>query len=166
VILPVDPLIAGQLTMRPWRAGDAALLARAWADPEIARWTAVPDDISVTAAARWIGGSERRRETAVAFDRVIESNGSVAGEIGLAPIDWDRGAAQVGYWILPECRGQGLAASALRAITGWVQAELPLKMLVARCDPANGASIAVASAAGYTLERADPEGFDLYVYRA
>ena len=41
--LPDPPLRSGDLRLRPWRLDDAPALVAAWADPEIQRWTAVPE---------------------------------------------------------------------------------------------------------------------------
>jgi RimJ/RimL family protein N-acetyltransferase len=58
----------GAVALRPWRPADAPALAAAWADPDIARWTAVPEDRSVEAAARWIAGWDERRRRGLALD--------------------------------------------------------------------------------------------------
>ena len=63
---PEPPPTDGVVVLRPWRAADARALAAAWADPEIQRWTAVPDARGVGDAARWIavgtrGASEASR---------------------------------------------------------------------------------------------------------
>ena len=109
-----------------------------------------------------------RRRAGRSVDFVINepAGPAVAGEIGLAPIDWERRATLVGYWLLPEWRGRGLAVAALRLLTPWAVATMSLRLLVARCHPDNSASVAVAEGAGYSFERVDSEGFHLYVYRA
>ena len=168
ISLPARGLISDRVRLRPWLPDDTAALVTAWADPEIARWTAVPPNSDLTAARRWIEGDAARLAAGMAVDLVVcePLEAAVLGEIGLGPIDWERRAAQVGYWTAAPARKRRLASAALGLLTSWAVDELSLRLLVARCHPANVASSAVASAAGYSVERSDSEGFDLHVYRA
>jgi RimJ/RimL family protein N-acetyltransferase len=153
--LPWPPLAVDEvaIALRPWGSGeaDADALAAAWADAEVARWTAVPADASVAAARRWIQGEERRRAAGVAMDLVITELGSprqIHGEVGIAMVDADRRWAELGYWLAPGSRGAGRAAAAARLFADWVLRELPVARLVARTQPDNAAAGRVAEAAG------------------
>jgi RimJ/RimL family protein N-acetyltransferase len=153
--LPWPPLTLPEhkLALRPWGAhpGDAAALAEAWTDPEVARWTKVPEQHDQAAAARWIAGEEARRKAGQAIDLVIAeaSDPSVIhGEVGLALVEQYRGWAELGYWLGPESRGEGRAAAATRLFVDWALRELPLKRIFVRVDPANPRSAAVAERAG------------------
>lgn len=155
--LPWPPLAdsATQIGLRPWGAGedDAAALAAAWADPEVARWTAVPPDTSVEAARTWIRGEEGRRSQGVAMDLVIsklDEPRRVLGEIGLVMVDADQGWAELGFWLAPDQRGGGRAAAAAALFTDWVLRELPVRRLFARTQPDNPKAGRVADAAGLT----------------
>ena len=81
--LPDPPLADEGLLLRPWTIGDAAELVAAWADPDIVRWTGVPDQRDLPAAERWIAGELARRQRGMALDLVIEVGGAVVGEVGL-----------------------------------------------------------------------------------
>ena len=59
----------------------------AWADPEIQRWTGVPERRDLAAAERWIAGDEARRERWLSLDLVVDLGGAVAGEVGLSAFD-------------------------------------------------------------------------------
>jgi RimJ/RimL family protein N-acetyltransferase len=153
--LPWPPLgsDAAGVALRPWGAGehDAEALAQAWADPEVARWTAVPADASVVAARRWIQGEERRRAQGVAMDLVVTELGSprrIHGEVGLAVVDAERRWAELGYWLMSESRGAGRASAAVRLFADWVMRELPVARLIARTQPDNERAGRVAEAAG------------------
>lgn len=155
--LPWPPLVDGvsQVCLRPWGASpsDAGALARAWADPEIARWTAVPRDHDEAAAARWIAGDEAKRESGRALDLVIAPYGGsdvVHGEVGLVVVEPERGWAEIGYWLAAEARGAGRASIAVGLFAQWTLHQLPIERLFARTDPANPASAAVAERAGFT----------------
>lgn len=142
------------LALRPWGSTptDAAALAEAWADPEVARWNAVPADAGPEAAARWIAGEGIRRDAGVALDLVItdaEDRTAVLGEVGLVVVEPERRWAEVGFWVLADHRGSGLATSALDLFSGWVLANQPVKRLFARTRAENVAAAAVARGAGY-----------------
>jgi RimJ/RimL family protein N-acetyltransferase len=136
-----------QVGLRPWRPADAEALAAAWADPEIARWTAVPEDRSVEAAARWIAGWDERRRRGLALDLVVTAadDDAVLGEVGVAFVTEP---PTMGWWVVAAARGQGVATAAVRR---FVEDFLPVDEVVAEVDEANPASVAVARAAGFTI---------------
>ena len=139
------------LVLRPWAVDDRDVLVAAWADPEVRRWTAVPDDASPDAAARWIAGSWRRREEGLALDLVGVSvdDGRILGEVGLAAFDPARRAARIGWGTAASERGRGVATAMVRAMTGWAHdGPLALRVVVAGVDPANPASVTVVRRAG------------------
>jgi RimJ/RimL family protein N-acetyltransferase len=139
----------GVVVLRPWRPDDAGSLAAAWADPEIARWTAVPADRSAEAAARWIAGWDERRRRRLALDLVVApaaAEATVLGEVGASFVD--RPPA-LGWWVRPEARGQGIAVRAVRLFVGSLLAAGFVTELVADVDADNLASVAVARHAGF-----------------
>lgn len=152
VPLPDPPLGDGRVRLRPWAPDDAPVLVAAWHDPEIARWTGVPPETDEAAALRWIAGDAHRRARGVALDLVVDLDGTVVGEVGLADIDPDRRSAEVGWWITPERRGAGLATAAARLVSAWAVSELFVDRVIARCHPDNPASAGVAHAAGFVSD--------------
>lgn len=155
--LPWPPLAdpATQIGLRPWGAGedDPAVLASAWADPEVARWTTVPEDASIEAARTWIRGEEVRRSRGLAMDLVISQLDQprvILGEIGLLMVEPDKGWAELGFWLTPGARGSGRASGAAAVFVDWVLRELPVQRLFARTQPDNPKAGRVAEAAGMT----------------
>lgn len=153
--LPWPPLADPdtQIGLRPWGAGEQhpAVLAAAWIEPEVVRWTSVPDDTSVEAARTWIRGEEARRSKGLAMDLVIsqlDQPRTVLGEVGLVMVEPEKGWAELGYWLVPEARGAGRAAAAASLFAEWVLRELPVQRLFARTQPENPRAGAVAAAAG------------------
>ena len=139
------------IVLRPWAGADAPALAAAWNDPEIARWTGVPADRSVEAAARWIAGWDERRRRGSALDLVVaavDDQGPVLGEVGAAfrPLP-----PSVGWWTAAAFRGRGYATRAVRLFCGGLLASGAAAELVADVDPANAASLAVARHAPLTV---------------
>jgi RimJ/RimL family protein N-acetyltransferase len=136
---------------------DAAALAAAWAEPEVARWTAVPrlpQNRDRAAAARWIDGEPERRSRRLALDLVVGSpddgGRTVLGEVGLTRFD-ERGRAELGFWLAPPARGRGLATEAVTAVTRWAHTDLGLTRVWARTEPANARAAMVLVRAGFVL---------------
>jgi RimJ/RimL family protein N-acetyltransferase len=150
VPLPDPPLVEGPVVLRPWELLDAADLVAAWADPDIARWTGVPPGTDDDAARRWISGDAHRRARGLTLDLVIEVDDEVVGEVGLAEIDPEKATAEIGWWIAPHRRGEGLAARAASLVASWAVEELCVDVVVARCHRANPASAGVAKSAGFS----------------
>jgi len=148
---PDPPLAEGDLVLRPWGEEDAPILARAWADPAIRRWCAVPEDTSQEAARRWIAGSGQSRADGLALDLAIVHCGCVAGEVGLGPIQWAHRRAAVGFWLDAAHRRNNLAAKALALLADWALSHLPLDTLVGEASSENPASGWTLKAAGFTL---------------
>jgi ribosomal-protein-alanine N-acetyltransferase len=152
----------GVLVLRPWAPADAGALAAAWADADIAHWTAVPTDRSETAAAAWIAGWDERRRRGLSLDLVVAAvtdEATVLGEVGAAFVTRP---PQVGWWLLPGARGRGLATRAVRLFCDRLFAAGAATELVADIDPGNPASRAVAIGAGFTpTGRADTPGPDM-----
>lgn len=152
VPLPDPPLAVGRVQLRPWALGDVDALVAAWHDTEIARWTGVPPRTDAAAAERWIAGDAHRRARGLSLDLVIDVDGVVVGEVGLASIDPVRLTAEVGWWVAPDHRGRGHATTAARLVSTWAVSELCLDAVVARCHLGNPASAGVARAAGFVLD--------------
>jgi RimJ/RimL family protein N-acetyltransferase len=163
VPLPDPPLSDGHLTLRPWRLPEAAALVAAWADPEVARWTGVPPTPDAVAARRWIEGDADRRAHGLSLDLVMDVDGTIAGEVGLAAIDVSARTAEIGWWVSPAHRGQHLATRAAALVAGWTVEELCVDTVLARCVVANPGSGGVARSAGFELVAEDAE---LWRFRA
>lgn len=155
--LPWPPLVHAEagFSLRPWGGAptDADVLTAAWNDPEIARWTKVPNVTDRDAAGLWIRGEERRREGGMALDLVIaelDNPAHVLGEIGFVVVEPDRLWAELGFWLAPDARGRGIATAAVRGFTEWVMRDLPIRRLFAQIQPENPRSAGVVDRAGYT----------------
>ncbi len=159
------------VALRAWSAADAPALAAAWAVADIAAQATVPGTGSVADAARWVDGAAARREMGLALDLVVGpvDGDAVWGEVGLARLvlvagDRRREECEVGWWVLPDHRGRGVATAAARLLVGWALSAGPglaRDRVVARIDRAAAASEAVAARAGLArigLARIGPLG--------
>lgn len=164
----MPPLRGPGVALRPWASdfGDGITLSRAWNDPDVVRWTTVPDDRSVEAARRWIGEEGVRRDQGLAVDLVATEPGEpdrVYGEVGFVLVEPDRLWGEVGYWLFPEARGEGRAGVALRLFTDWVLHDLGIRRLFARTNAANPGAGKVAQRAGYDLAGQLDGGVEVWV---
>lgn len=156
IALPDPPLADPSvgIVLRPWAAtpADAEALAAAWADPEIAAATRVPDDTSADAAARWIAREPARRAAGRSLDLVVAplvGGDAVLGEVGLTTIDRERRRAEMSWWIAAGHRGRGLGGRAARLLADWALSPAgDFDQVWARIAPGNSASARVAAAAG------------------
>ncbi len=166
--LPWPPIIREKAALRPWGAtpADAGALASAWADPDIARWCAVPAARGEDDAARWISGEGARRDSGLAMDLAITQPGeseTVLGEVGFVVVEPQQGWAEIGFWVAPSARGEGRASSAVDAFADWVLADLPITRLFARVSKDNPASSVVAQRAHFERAGELPDGTLVWV---
>ena len=161
------------LTLRPWRAGDAADLVAAAGDEAMLRWTGVRTGTPETAAA-WL--DQQRQGWADGSRCSFAVIGEPSGDPGGKPRDGgERGGgtllgnvvlkrggrapevAEVGYWTVAAARGRGVASRAVRVLAGWAWAEHPrLRRLELFHRSDNPASCRVAVKGGFAYERTLP----------
>lgn len=161
------------LLLRLWDAGseaDAAAYLRGFADPEFRRWNNPPgyvDDLDTARLAVRHRAKLWDEGTAGAF-RVAEDDGeddreddggagaeagrgTVLGNVTLNAPYWPNRSATVGYWVLPEARGRGVATRALRLVVDWAFG-LGLHRIALDHAIGNVASCRVAERAGFAHE--------------
>jgi RimJ/RimL family protein N-acetyltransferase len=146
------------LRLRSWDAGsdtDAETWLRGCLDPEFRRWN--------TPLKPWtdLGGARetlraRARDAAeggsASFRITDEASGAVLGHIGVNEINRPLKLARVGYWVLPEARGRGVATRALLLASRWAFAELGLYRLELGHAVGHDASCRIAERCGYAHE--------------
>jgi len=123
------------------------------ADPDVLRFTRIPEPPPDGFAARWIaayaaGREDGTREGFAAVDR----DGRFLG-IGLAP-EIDRAAAELelGYIVTRSARGRGVATRILELLTAWAFDEVGAQRIALIIDTGNHASDRVAERCGYQRE--------------
>jgi RimJ/RimL family protein N-acetyltransferase/predicted nucleotidyltransferase len=128
----------------------------AWgADPLIARWTGVPADYSEEAARAWMAGTEvaRRAGRLLAFAIVDVASGALVGSCDLRlPVPDDTGLGEIGYLLVPEARGRGLATRAVALLTDWSFRELGMERIQVLAHPGNPGSAGVVERLGFRRE--------------
>jgi RimJ/RimL family protein N-acetyltransferase len=152
-MVPEEIAVAGGLVLRRWRPADAgALLAAIEASlPELRRF--MPWAME-RPTLRSVKAYLNRPDTSMAFG-LFDVDGEVVGAFGLH----DRqgpGILEIGYWVRSDRTGRGYATAAAGALTTVALECFPfVDRIEIRCDPANGASAAVARKLGYALDRVD-----------
>ena len=122
-------------------------------DPDVLRFTRVPDPPPPGFVETWFAGYENGRVdgTREGFAIVDEANRFLG--LALAPaIDRRARSVELGYVIAPEARGQGVATEALRRLTDWAFAELDVLRAELLISVDNEASKVVAKRSGYVYE--------------
>jgi RimJ/RimL family protein N-acetyltransferase len=129
------------------------MLALAHVDDVIA-FTRVPAGADEAFVRDWIGRYERGWQlgTAGGFSIRDDDSDAFLGFAGAVALELEERQAELGYMVLPEARGRGVARRSLELLTRWCLEDLGLERLELRIDPANAASTRIAERAGYTLE--------------
>jgi RimJ/RimL family protein N-acetyltransferase len=159
----LDPVPAdGVVALRRWIPADVPAIAAACRDPEIQRWTFVPDDYDEVKARAFVAASSTRWWSGHGAEVAVVDAGHparVLGSVGLVRIDWERACGEVGYWVAPDARRRGVATRAVELLSTWAFARLPLTRLELIPFAGNLASQRVAERAGYTREAGPPFTF-------
>ncbi|MEV1024932.1 GNAT family N-acetyltransferase [Streptomyces sp. NPDC050264] len=142
---PTPDLITERLVLRPWTVSDAdAVLADDRATDWAGDFPAEGDRVIAGLFAEhpdWLGPYGHRL--------IVErASHSVVGSIGLfrPPAD---GALELGYGIVPSCRGRGYATEATRAMAAFALTAPDVDAVVARAELSNPSSVRVLEKAGF-----------------
>jgi RimJ/RimL family protein N-acetyltransferase len=146
------PVLTGQLVvLRPWSRGDETYVRVAHADPEIQRWSPFPltaDDAGLVVERRL----HPRPEDPPAWVIVDRAAGDPVGDVSFRWIFPWLTVAAVGYVVVAEARGRGVASEAVRLASDHVLFTLGWPRLELHHAVANPASCRVAQRCGFTLE--------------
>jgi len=145
--LPDRPLTDGVVVLRPPDERDLPALERGIRDPGVIRAFGRP----TMSAAELLELNRRRWEegTSATF-AICDAADACLGHVFVNLGEAQR--ASVGYWLLPEARGRGLATRAVGLISRWALAGLGLARLGLSAEPANVASQRVAERSGFRRE--------------
>ena len=150
--LPFTALRTERLTLRAWRASDAAAMHRLVNDWEVVKTLArVPFPYPADLADEWIASTLARISAGESYDLAIvgEENGAelLVGAIGLT-LNRAQREAELGYWVGRKYWGHGVAPEACRRLLDWAFATLDLDRVVASALEDNQRSAAVLQRLG------------------
>jgi RimJ/RimL family protein N-acetyltransferase len=122
-------------------------------DPDLLRFTRVPEPVPPGFARTWLERYEEgRREGSRDAFAVVGAGDEFLGIVMAPEIDRDEATAELGYLVAPEARGRGVATEALRQLTVWAFEELGMLRLELMISVDNAASKKVAERCGYVRE--------------
>nr|WP_201469217.1 GNAT family protein [Microbacterium hydrocarbonoxydans] len=147
-------LTTERLTLHVPDETDVDTITSACQDPDIARWTTVPDPYFRTDAEEyvrligewWTDGSQAIW--------CAYRDGELVASIGLHRIVAHPagGSAEIGYWVTREARGKGYLVEAAREIVDWAFRDLGLARIEWRAVEGNIPSARAARALGFRYE--------------
>ncbi len=151
---PVEGITDGEITLRLHAEADVPAIVAACQDPEIPRWTRVPEAYGEEDARTWLRQEAVARGRGDLLGLVIVGQGDVPllGSVGITRLDHEEARCELGYWLAREARGRGVATRAVRALSAWIFDNLRVDRIVICAEPANVASRRVAERAGFTFE--------------
>jgi len=144
-------LETSRLVLRRHRRDDAAAIAEALQEWEVARWLArLPSPYTKSDAMEWIGVATRNWNQGRDYQFVVceRAGGVLIGHMGLrmeAP-----GTAEFGYWFGRPAWGSGYATEAARAVLDFGFRDLALDRVEALVIPDNTRSVRVLEKLGLT----------------
>ena len=139
------------IRLRPLELSDAPAVAAACADPEIARFIpGIPVPYGLEHAGAYLHEAESAWEagTRYAFAVVEVGGAELRGTIDVSPTE----IGSIGYWIVREGRGQGLATRALVLLSRWAVTSGGVQRLELTTLLENVPSQRVAEKAGFVRE--------------
>jgi RimJ/RimL family protein N-acetyltransferase len=146
------------LLLRPWDAGSGADVdtwLRGLRDPEFRRWNTPLRPVTDRASAResLLARAQAAMEgTSVSFRVADARSDAPLGHIGVNEIKYHLKVARVGYWVLPEARGRGVATRALLLAARWALTELGMHRLELDHAVGHDASCRIAERCGFPYE--------------
>jgi RimJ/RimL family protein N-acetyltransferase len=144
----------GRVALRPWRVADAALMAAACADPDIALFCMMPAGYTEAMARDFIADAPRAwaQEGWLHLALTLSGDDQPLGAVGALAVDRRSSSAELGYWVVPEQRRRGLARAGVGLVSDWAFETLHLRRLAIGTMVGNLPSRRIARALGYRPE--------------
>lgn len=147
--IPDPPLSDGVVALRVPSEQDLPAIERRIGDPDIVRWMGplehTAGEVLDLNRARWTRGTR-------ATFSVCDPSGACLGHVWIAVDQADPHRGSVGYWLLAEARGQGLATRSVQLVSRWALGELGMGRLSVSVEPSNDRSQGVAKRSGFVKE--------------
>jgi ribosomal-protein-serine acetyltransferase len=153
IVLPAEPLVDGDTSLRPWRDDDLPALVETGRDPDVTQWMGLPRQYRKSDARAYLMSRYDGVHAGVrAPFAIVAASGELLGSIALAHFVWEDQRGEVGYWLGRDARGRGHATRAVRLICAWGFATLGLARIELQAAVDNPASQRVAERAGFSRE--------------
>jgi RimJ/RimL family protein N-acetyltransferase len=154
LLVPDPPLSDDVVALRPFTLDDVDWVTEACQDPEVTRFTGIPEPYTAADAHEWFATHEDKRVggEAISFAVTAAAGGEPLGSAGLQNVEWAQLRGEIGYWIARWGRGRGAATSAVRLIARYAFDVAGLERIEVIPYVDNPASQRVAEKAGCTRE--------------
>ena len=149
---PQLPIHTARLTLRRVTPEDAPAVARAWADPEFARYLLHPEKSAAEVAFETYQRSQPQDGQHRVLSLVMEHDGVAVGSVILFFTGPALSCAEMGWTLHPWAAGQGLATEAARALLELAFEHYGVRRVVANLDALNDRSAALAERLGMRRE--------------
>lgn len=144
-------LVDKALMLRPWHLDDVSAVYDICQDPAIQEFTTVPVPYTEKIADFWIRTSAQKYLEREKISLAGIRDGEVVLAVSIHGIHEFDHAGEIGYWVSPNARGEGLAALAVKMISDFGFA-IGFRRLCAITLPDNLASQKSLLNAGFELE--------------
>jgi RimJ/RimL family protein N-acetyltransferase len=154
--LPVpEDLERDGIALRRLRARDAGAFAGAFReDPTLGVLIGADEDPTENSVRRFIARQPGLRARGEFLGLAVSdaSKRPFLGHVMLHTLAWRHRRAEVGYWLVPSARGQGIGRTAVSLLVEWAFEELELDRVEITTTPDNAAARALARSLGFTQE--------------
>ncbi|TDU91237.1 aminoglycoside 6'-N-acetyltransferase [Kribbella voronezhensis] len=141
-----------RLTVRRFRADDAAAFAAYRSVPEVARYQSWEAPVSIEEATASVRGFAAGDPLVPGwFQYAVDLDGVLIGDIGLN-LHENLMQADLGFTLAPRYQGHGYATEAVRGLLDHLFVERKLHRVSAECDARNVASAALLRRVGFRDE--------------
>ena len=144
-------LVDKALMLRPWHLDDIDGVFEICQDPAIQEFTTVPVPYTKEIADIWIRSSPQKYLEREKISLAGIRNGELVLSVSLHNIHEFDHAGEIGYWVSPSARGEGLASHAVKMLADFAFA-IGFRRLSAITLPENLASQKTLLNAGFELE--------------
>ena len=151
IAYPDPGLAAERVGLRRWHPHDLPLVADASHDRGLVRATTLPDPYSDVEGLAFIERQWSRAASGAGLSLAIEET-RAARAVGGASLMLRRpGVADLGYWLLRDARGRGLARETVELLVPWALDALGVEAIEAFVQPENRGSRRLLETCGFVI---------------
>lgn len=151
---PIGGIDDGVVRLRLRSDADVPRIIEACQDPEIPRWTRIPEGYDMEMAREFAQKAHDQAASAQGLALVVAdaADDSLLGSCGVVRMVAEEQRCEIGYWLAPWARGRGVMTRAVRLLCRWLFDELGMQRIAAGAEPENVRSQAVLERAGFQRE--------------
>lgn len=150
---PDHALSDGVVALDPMTDEDLPRIVAGAADAEIQRWLPLPSPYTDASARQFLADQAAAAAAGRGLNFAVRRAGSpqLCGSMGIS-LSTRCGEGEIGYWISPDARGEGLASRGIRVLARWAIDHFALQRVEMLVQPGNVASQRACSRAGAVEE--------------